>query len=58
MFFNLHKLYKAMHIEKKDILRAIRLDLNGLGADKCNFYEKYRDHLDTCFKDYTQYIRR
>jgi len=47
-----------MYIEKRDIFRAIRLDLNGLGADKCNFYENYRDYLEPCFKDYTVYIKR
>jgi len=38
--------------------RSIRVNLAGLGADKCNYYTIYRDYLDPCFKEYTQYIKR
>ena len=61
MFFNLHKLYKKMYIAgigQLGFSRFIRVNLEGLGANKCNYNENYGKHLDSCFDAYAKFIKR
>ena len=46
-----------MHIKGRSV-RIIRVDLNGFGADKCNYYSTYRSGLYSAFEEFTNYIKR
>ena len=38
--------------------RFIRTAYGGFGANKCYYFCGYGTHLDPCFKEYTQFIKR
>ena len=38
--------------------RFIRTTFSGFGANRYNYYYGYGKHLDPCFKEYTQFIKR